>query len=90
MLKYILPAAKRVGADLLEYAVLEFAEVVSGEKKFKTTVKNVERQTLRKQLSSGSQNKTASRVIATKSAKRIVCLEEFFWKCSSLIMSINN
>ena len=28
--KYIVPAAKRVGADLLEFAVPEVADVVSG------------------------------------------------------------
>ena len=30
--KYIVPAAKRVGTDLLEYAAPEIAEVVSGKK----------------------------------------------------------
>ena len=34
--KYIVPAAKRVGADLLEFAVPEIAEVVSGRNIFKT------------------------------------------------------
>ena len=33
--KYIVPAAKRVGADLLEFAVPEIAEFVNGRKKFK-------------------------------------------------------
>ena len=45
--KNIVPAAIRVGADLLEFAVPEFAEVVSGRKNFKTPAKSVERQTLR-------------------------------------------
>ena len=52
--KYIVPAAKRVGADLLEFAVPEIAEVVSGRKSFNTTAKSVGRQTLRKQLGEGS------------------------------------
>ena len=30
--KYIVPAAKRVGADLLEFAVPEVVDVVSGKK----------------------------------------------------------
>ena len=68
--KYIFPAAKRVGADLLEFAVPEIAEVVSG-KNLKTAAKRVRRQTLRKQLRSGSEKRTASRVIPTKSAKQI-------------------
>ena len=56
--KYIVPAAKRVGADLLEFAVPEIAEVVSGRKSFNTTAKSVGRQTLRKQLGEGSRRST--------------------------------
>ena len=69
--KYIVPAAKRVDADLLEFAALETAEVVSGGKNFKTAAKSMGRLTLRKQLGSGSKKRTASRVIPTKSAKQI-------------------
>ena len=39
--KYIVPAAKRVGADLLELAVPEIAEVVSGRNNIKTAAKSV-------------------------------------------------
>ena len=42
---YIVPAAKCVGADLLEFAVPEVVDVVSGKKKFKTAAKGVGRQT---------------------------------------------
>ena len=80
--KYIVPAAKRVGADLLEFAVPEIAEVVSGRKNFKTAAKSVGRQTLRKQLGEGSRRRkgtigvlqggsgkrSSSRVIPTKYA----------------------
>ena len=83
--KYIVPAANRVAADLLEFAVPQIAEVVSGRKNFKTAAKSVGRQTLRKQLGegsrmrkgavgvrqAGSRKRTASRVIPTKSAKQI-------------------
>ena len=69
--KYIVPAAKRVGADLLEFAVPEIAEVVNGRINFKTAAKKVGRQTLRKQLGSGSRRRSLSRVIAAKSAKQI-------------------
>ena len=75
--KCIVPAAKRVGADLLEIAVPEIAEIVSGRKNFKTAAKSVGRQTLRKQLGSGSKKKKgakgkrqASRFIPAKSAKQ--------------------
>ena len=74
--KYIVLAAKRLGAYLLEIAVPEFAEVVSGKKNIKTAAKSVGRQTLRKQLGSCSRKRKgaidkrqASRFIPTKSAK---------------------
>ena len=60
MRNYIVPAAKRVGADLLEFSVLEIAEVFSGRKNFKTALKSVGKQTLRKQLGSGSWKKVRS------------------------------
>ena len=82
--KYIVPAAKLVGADLLENAVPEIEEVVSGRKKFKTAAKSVGRQTLRKLLGSGSTKRKgaigvrelacgrqASRVNPTISVKQI-------------------
>ena len=83
--KYIIPAAKREGADLLDFAVPEIAEVVSGRKNFMTAAKSEGRQTLRKQLGEesrrrkgavggrerGSRKKTASRVFPTKSTKQI-------------------
>ena len=72
--KYIVPAAKRVVADLLEFAVPEIAEVVSGRKNFKTAAKSVGRQTLRKQLGEGSHRQIRGRkqrkIIPTKSTKQ--------------------
>ena len=62
--KYIVPAAKRVGADL--FAVPEAADVVSGKKNFKTAAKSVGRQTLRRQLGDGKQ----TRSIPVKNLKR--------------------
>ena len=50
MRKYVVPAAKRVGVDLLEFAVPEIADVVSGRKTFKTAAKSVGKQTLKKQM----------------------------------------
>ena len=60
-----------MSADFLEFAAPEIAEVVSGRKNFKTAAMSVGRQTLRKQLGSGSRKRTASRVLPTKSAKQI-------------------
>ena len=72
--KYVVPAAKRIGADMLEFAVPEIAEVVSGRKNFKTAAKSVGKQTLRKQLGEGSRRRTAGskqkRIIPTKSTKQ--------------------
>ena len=51
--KYIVPAAKRVGADLLEFAAPEIGEVFSGRKSFKSAAKSVGKQTLKKQLGEG-------------------------------------
>ena len=68
---YIVPATKRVGADLLEVAVPEISEVVTGRKIFKTAAKSVGRQTLRKQLGSGSKKRSASSVIPKTSANQI-------------------
>ena len=45
--KYIVPAARRIGADMLEFAVPEIADVVSGKKNIKSAAKNVGRQTLK-------------------------------------------
>ena len=68
---YIVPDAKGVGADLLEFAVPEIAQVVSGRKNIKTAAKNVGRQTFRRQMGSGRCKRSASRVIPTKFAKQI-------------------
>ena len=67
--KYIVPAAKRVGADLLEFPAPEIGEVVSGRKNFKTAG-SVGKQTLKKQLGEGSRKRTGSRIIPTKSTKQ--------------------
>ena len=54
---FIVPAAKRVSADLLEFATPETAEVVSGRKNFKSAAKSLTKPTLRKK----SRKKTARR-----------------------------
>ena len=79
--KYIVPAAKRVGADLLEFAAPEIGEVISGRKSFKSAAKSMGKQTLKKQLGEGSRRRepqadgrTAGhkqrRIIPTKSTKQ--------------------
>ena len=72
--KYIVPAAKRIGADLFEIADPEIGEVVSGRKKLKTFAKDVGTKTVRKQLGGGkkkSRRKTArTRSISRKSRSK--------------------
>ena len=68
--KYIVPAAKRVGADLLEFAVPEVADVVSGKKNFKTAAKSVGRQTLRKQLGEGSRRRKGTEGVLQAGSKQ--------------------
>ena len=51
--KYIVPAAKRIGADLFEIAVPEIREVVSGCKTLKKFAKEIRAKTIWKQLGGG-------------------------------------
>ena len=64
--KYVVPAAKRIGTDMLEVDALETGEVIRGRKSFKTAAKSVGKQTLNKELSTSSKQK---RIIPTKSTK---------------------
>ena len=79
--KYIVPTAKRVGADLFEFAVPEVADFVSGRKSFKHAAKSVGRQTLRKQLWGGRQKRSNP----VKNLKQLGHAESFL-----LILQINN
>ena len=64
--KYIVPAAKRIGADLFEIAAPEIGKVVSGRKKLKTFAKDVGTKTFRKQLG-GGKKKSKRRTAITRS-----------------------
>ena len=81
--KYVVPAAKRIGADMLEFAVPEIGEVVSGRKNFKTAAKSVGKKTLKKRLGEGEGSRRRKgtegvrqasrkhrRIIPTKSTKQ--------------------
>ena len=65
--KYVVPAAKRIGAETLEFATPEIGEVISGRKSFKTAAKTVGKQTMKNQLGSGSKQR---RIIPTKPTKQ--------------------
>ena len=72
--KYVVPAEKRIGADMLEFAGPEIGEVISGRKSFKTAAKSVGKQTLKKQLGEGSRKRKGGskqkRIIPTKTTKQ--------------------
>ena len=57
--KYVVPAAKRIGADMLEFGVPDIGEVFSGRKSFKTAAKSVGKITLKKQLGEGEGSRRA-------------------------------
>ena len=94
--KYVLPAAKRIGTDMLEFAVPESVKVVSGRKNFETAAKSVGKQTLRKQLGEGkgSRKRAVSskqrKIISPKSTKQSSRSQRDIFKHFSLIMSNNN
>ena len=52
--KYVDPVAKRIGVDMLEFDAPEIGEVISGRKTSKSAAESVGKQTLEKQLGSGS------------------------------------
>ena len=70
----MVPAAKRIGAYVLEFAAPEIGEVISGRIFFKTAAKSVVKQSLKKQLGEGSCRRTGGskqrRNIPTKSTKQ--------------------
>ena len=63
----VVPAEKRIGADMLEFAAPDIGEVISGPKSCKTAAKSVRKHHLKKQLDSGSKQR---RIIPTKSIKQ--------------------
>ena len=72
--KYVVPAVKRIGADMLEFAAPEIGEVITGRKSFKSAAKSMGKQTLRKELAEGSRRRTGGsksrRIIPTKTTKQ--------------------
>ena len=66
--KSIVPAAKRIEADLFEIAAPEIGEIVSGRRKFKTFANDVGTKTVRKHLGGGKKkSKRRTRSISRKS-----------------------
>ena len=68
--KYVVPAAKRIGADMLEFAVSEIGEVFKGKKSFKTAAKSVGKKTLKKQMCEGKKQRKIIPIKSTKQSSR--------------------
>ena len=64
------PAAKRVDADLLQFAAPEIGEVISGRKSFKSAAKSVGKQTLKKQLGEGEGNRRRKGAVGVRQGSR--------------------
>ena len=78
--KYVVPATKRIRADMLEFAASEIGEVFSGRKTFKTAASSVGKKTPQKQLGSGSKQKRLIPTKLTKQSSR--SRRDFFTKIS--------
>ena len=65
--KNVVPAVKRIGADMLQFAAGEIGEVIGGRKSFKSAARSLGKQTLKKQLGRDSKQ---MRIIPTKSTKK--------------------
>ena len=65
--KNVVPAAKRVNADLMAFALPEIPEVGCGRRSFNSATKGVGKEKLRKHLGSGCNQR---RVIPTKATKQ--------------------
>ena len=57
MRRYVVPAAKSVGADLIEMPAPEIGNVLAVKKKLKSVAADVGKKTLRKQLGAGKTRK---------------------------------
>ena len=70
--RYVVPAAKRVGVDLLDIAAPEIGNILTGKKKFKSVTADVGKKTLRKQLGGGKNRKRRIiRRIPTKTSREL-------------------
>ena len=90
--KNVVPAAKRSGANMLEIAAPQIGENISGIKPFKSAAMSVGKQTLKKQLGSGSKQR---RIFPTKSTKQSCrSRRDIFtiisrWSCQTTIFGTN-
>ena len=88
---YVVPAAKRVGADLLEFSAPEIGEVLSSRKPSRSAAKSVGKQILKKTIGSREQERDCKQSHSDKIYKTNQSVAKRpFYKHFSLIMSNNN
>ena len=84
---YVVPAAKRISADMLEFAAPDIGEVISGRKPFKTAAKSAGNQTEKKQLGSGSKQTRITEIISNKQlcpSRRDIFTNISRWSCQTI------
>ena len=59
--KYVLPAAKNIGRDVIESAIPEIGGVLSGQTSIKRAVKKTAKSTIRKQVGGGMKKRKNTR-----------------------------
>lgn len=68
--RYVVPAAKRVGADLISAAAPDIGDLLTGKKKVKAFAKDVGVKTLRKQIGAGKKKRRISKKTTSKNSRR--------------------
>lgn len=68
--KFLVPAAKKLGRQLLMEGIPELADVVAKRKSPKQAVKSTLKKTIRKQVGSGKRRRRSSRIIPKRSNQR--------------------
>ena len=78
--RYVVPAAKRVGADLISAAAPDIGDLLTGKKKVKAFAKDVGVKTLRKQIGAGKKKNAAFlRKTLQKAVAVVVAQEKTFF-----------
>ena len=68
---YVLPAAKRIGRDLIEAAIPEVIDVIAGKTTAKSALKRTARKTATKQLGGGQKRKGVTKRKPVSRSKKI-------------------
>ncbi len=77
--RYVVPAAKRVGADLISAAAPDIGDLLTGKKKVKAFAKDVGVKTLRKQIGAGKKKFAFLRKPLPKTVVVVVAQEKTFF-----------